>query len=33
MKKMDRVTRNFRVACTGLIALGVISFAIGMFLR
>ena len=33
MTKTDKVTRNFRVACIGLIAIGFVTFAVGMFLK
>lgn len=33
MLKVDRVTRNFRVACIGVIMLGIVTFAVGMLLR
>lgn len=33
MTKTDRITRNFRVSCFGIMAIGMVMFVVGMFLK
>lgn len=33
MKKLDRLTRNFNIVCLGVMAIGMVIFAVGSLIR